>query len=118
MDCVYAGGFCKNCGAALRSENTRRNCGPGVEPIPAGGPGTELKKILARVGIVAEPGCSCQEMSAQMDAWGDECGEHVAEIVEHLRAQAAARGLPFLDAAGRALVRVAIRNAKRAAGQA
>jgi len=48
-----------------------------------------------------------------MDAWGEECVEHMAEIVEHLRAQAEARGLPFLDAAGRALVRVSIARARR-----
>lgn len=49
-----------------------------------------------------------------MDAWGpDECERRLDEIVAHLRTQAAARGLPFLDVAGRLLVRRAIRNARR-----
>jgi hypothetical protein len=86
--------------------------GFGYAPQSAG-PGTELKAILARAGIVAGPGCSCNAMAARMDAWGEECVEHMAEIVEHLRAQAEARGLPFLDAAGRALVRVSIARARR-----
>jgi hypothetical protein len=55
-------------------------------------------------------------MAAKMDSWGEDCVEHMEEIVEQLRAQAAARGLPFLDAAGRALVRVAIARARRKAG--
>jgi hypothetical protein len=55
-------------------------------------------------------------MSQQMDAWGcDECSkpERIAEVVAVMRAEAEARGLPFLDLAGRLLVRRAIRNARR-----
>jgi hypothetical protein len=51
-----------------------------------------------------------------MDAWGpDECErpERIAEVVAVMRAEAEARGLPFLDLAGRVLVRRAIRNARR-----
>jgi hypothetical protein len=40
---------------------------------------------------------------------------NMSTVVGWLREQAEARGLPFLDMAGRALVRVAVRNARRAA---
>jgi hypothetical protein len=51
-----------------------------------------------------------------MDAWGcDEASrpERIDEVVAVMRAEAAARGLPFLDVAGRLLVRRAISNARR-----
>lgn len=83
-----------------------------------GGPGTELKKLLARVGITATPNCSCNARARAMDAnearepgW---CEAHLDEIVGWLREEAEKRGLPFLDVAGRILVRQAIRNAKAA----
>jgi hypothetical protein len=51
-----------------------------------------------------------------MDAWGcDEASkpERIDEVVAVMRAEAEARGLPFLDVAGRLLVRRAISNARR-----
>jgi hypothetical protein len=51
-----------------------------------------------------------------MDAWGcDEASkpERIDEVVAVMRAEAEARGLPFLDIAGRLLVRRAIANARR-----
>ena len=89
---------------------------PEPEPVPTSGPGTELKKILSRVGITSAPDCSCNAHAAEMDRNGCEWVEaNMSTVVGWLREQAAARGLPFLDAAGRALVRVAVRNARRAA---
>jgi hypothetical protein len=80
------------------------------------GPGTELKKLLATVGITATPNCSCNARAAEMDARGcDWCEANLDTIVGWLREEATKRGLPFLDAAGRLLVRRAIRNARRAA---
>jgi hypothetical protein len=86
----------------------------------AGGPGTELKAMLAgwpfRMEIV--PGCTCLATAAQMDAWGpDVCAEpeRMAWIVGRLRAEAEARRIPFLDAAARLLVQRAIVRARRAA---
>ncbi len=82
------------------------------------GPGSQLKKILQRFGIEPTPTCPCREVAARMDAWGcDECSrpERIDEVVAVMRAEAAARGLPFLDAAGRLLVRRAIANARRLA---
>ena len=51
-----------------------------------------------------------------MDARGcDWCEANLDAIVCWLREQAEARGLPFLDIAGRLLVRRAIQNARKAA---
>jgi hypothetical protein len=84
-------------------------------PLPTAGPGTELKAILARVGIVATDSCPCNARAAEMDANGCEWVEaNLDTVVGWLREQATARGLPFLDVAGRVLVRRAVRNARRA----
>ena len=80
------------------------------------GPGTELSKLLKRFGIEPTPTCACRAKAAEMDAWGpDECSkpERIDEVVAVMRAEAEARGLPFLDVAGRLLVRRAISNARR-----
>ena len=90
---------------------------PPVPSVLQRGPGTELSKLLKRFGIEPLPTCPCREMAAQMDAWGcDECSkpERIEEVVGVLRAEAKARGLPFLDAAGRLLVKRAIHNARKA----
>jgi hypothetical protein len=80
------------------------------------GPGTELKKLLAAVGITATPNCSCNARAREMDRQGcDWCEANLDTIVGWLREEATKRGLPFLDAAGRLLVKRAIRNARRAA---
>jgi hypothetical protein len=55
-------------------------------------------------------------MQQQMDLWGpDECErpERIDEVVKVMREEATARGLPFLDVAGRMLVLRAISNARR-----
>jgi hypothetical protein len=83
---------------------------------PSHGPGTELSKLLKRFGIEPTPTCQCRAMSQKMDAWGcDEASkpERIDEVVAVMRAEAEARGLPFLDVAGRMLVRRAIQNARR-----
>jgi hypothetical protein len=86
------------------------------EPVapPAHGPGTQLKSLLARIGLTASPDCSCNARAAEMDRQGVEwCDANLDTIVGWLREQAEARGLPFLDIAGRMLVRRAIANARR-----
>ena len=79
------------------------------------GAGTALKSLLARIGINASEGCACSSRARIMDrngiAW---CESHIEEIVAWLRDEAAKRKLPFLDIAGRILVRRAIKNARRA----
>jgi hypothetical protein len=86
-------------------------------PAPKYGPGTELKKLLKKVGIVATPTCSCNARAKRMDVeearepgW---CEAHLDEIVGWLREEATRRKLPFVDMAGRVLVRRAIDNARK-----
>lgn len=89
---------------------------PEPQPLLASGPGTELSKLLKRFGISPTPTCACRAKAAEMDSWGcDEASnpERIAEVVAVMQAEAEARGLPFLDVAGRLLVRRAIANARR-----
>jgi hypothetical protein len=89
---------------------------PEPAPIPTSGPGTELSKLLKRIGIEPTPTCQCRAKQQQMDQWGcDEASkpERIDEVVAVMRAEAEARGLPFFDVAGRMLVRRAISNARR-----
>ena len=79
------------------------------------GVGTEVKKLLARVGIVATENCKCNKRASVMNANGIRwCEDHIDQIVGWLREEAEARKLPFMDVVGRALVKMAIRRAKKA----
>lgn len=78
------------------------------------GPGTELKALLAKIGIHASPTCGCNNMARKMNEWGpDESLNHIEEIVDVMEQTAKARKLPFLRTAGRILVRQACRIAKK-----
>ena len=115
--CDFAGGtVCVKCGAPTLFPSSDRNCTLPEPAPPSHGPGTELSRLLKRIGINPTPTCQCRAMSQKMAQWGpDECErpERIAEVVAVMRAEAEARGLPFLDVAGRMLVRRAIRNARR-----
>ena len=112
---------CVICGVPDSFCGSLRNClgyspSDGKPAPPTHGPGTELSKLLKRFGIEPTPTCACRAKAAEMDAWGcDECErpERIAEVVAVMRTEAEARGLPFLDVAGRLLVRRAIQNARR-----
>jgi hypothetical protein len=89
------------------------------QPEPSHGPGTELKALLAGwpFYIVSSPTCKCNARARYMDEKGcDWCEspEGMAEIMGFLREAAEERGLPFVDMAGRMLVRRAIANARKA----
>ena len=76
--------------------------------------GSELKKLLGRVGITASPDCSCSHRAATMDQMG--CPwvkENLDLVVDWLGEEAGKRGLPFFRPAGRALVTLAVRLAER-----
>ena len=86
----------------------------GMPPATSSGPGTELKKLLKRVGIVPAPGCKCNQRAYEMDRQGaDWCEQNLETLVGWLEEEAAARKLPFVRAAGRVLVRRAIHNARK-----
>ena len=120
--CDGESGVCDVCWHTLPPPGVIRSCGGESHrpssPPPAGGPGTEIKKLLARVGITATPDCACNARAAEMDRQGVEwCEANIDTIVGWLREQAEARGLPFLDLAGRLLVRRAIGNARKTGGK-
>lgn len=81
------------------------------------GPGTELKKLLARIGITSTPNCSCNRVAREMDQWGpEECKkpERMAQILAAMRENAEKRKLPWIETLARLLVRRAISNARKA----
>jgi hypothetical protein len=83
------------------------------KPEPPG-PGTELKALLKRIGIVAKPGCSCNRHAKAMDANGcDWCEANIDTIDGWLAEEAKKRKLPYLSLAGKALIRMAIRRARK-----
>lgn len=79
------------------------------------GPGTKLSQMLEKIGIKASPTCSCKARARLMNEKGYEwCEEHIDEIVGWLKEEATKRKLPFIDAAGRLLIRRAISLSKKA----
>jgi hypothetical protein len=132
---------CPRCGATAKSRGARRIC-RAAKPTagPEVGPGTELKKLLARLGIVAKPGCKCHWRAAEMDQQGpDWCAANISTITGWLREEYNARRkvhakkaaaheadtskpkpkplsiwlrLPFSEIAARKLIETAIRRAR------
>ena len=86
---------------------------PPAPPMPTGGPGTELKRILAAAGFSAS-GCQCDARAAEMDAKGVAwCRANTGTIVGWLADAAKERGFPFSRTAGHLLVWAAIAAARR-----
>jgi hypothetical protein len=122
--CVFAGNppACTQCLVPAENATLVRRCWgdpmPGFIAAPTKPPcraGTHLRILLSKFGINAdEPGCHCVSHAAKMNSHGcDWCDSNLDTIVGWLREEAGKRGLPFLDAAGRLLVRRAIANARR-----
>jgi len=92
-------------------------CSASTPPRQAGfGPGTALKQILGRFGIVEKRKCKCKAMAYKMDQWGvDGCLERMDTILDHMEKEAAKRKLnfPFCRSLARLLVMRAIRAARR-----
>lgn len=81
------------------------------------GAGTCLKRLLARVSILAANRCQCDAHAAQMDALGpDWCERNLDLIVGWLKEEAVRRHMPFLPSVARLLVRKAIRDSRRLRG--
>ena len=88
--------------------------GASIAPPPAAGPGTELKKLLAKIGIKSSPTCSCNKRAKTMDENGIEwCEQNVETICDWLAEESAKRKLPFVRLAGKAIIHMAIRRAKK-----
>ena len=97
-----------------------RHAKPGVSLLQkaanfaASGPGTEMKALLAKIGIVSKPTCSCNKRAKIMDEKGcDWCAENIDEIDRWLAEEAKKRKLPYLSLAGKALIHLAIRRARK-----
>lgn len=81
---------------------------------PPSGPGTELKKLLGKIGIKSSPTCSCNKRAKTMDENGVEwCEQNVETICDWLQEEATKRKLPFVRLAGKAIINLAIRKAKK-----
>ena len=80
-----------------------------------GGPGTELAALLKTIGIDAkEKGCSCRSHARRMDNWGPEkCRQEIETILGWLQTEAKKRKLPFIKAAAKQVVLLAIRRAEK-----
>lgn len=53
--------------------------------VGGSGPGTELSKLFAMIGIKPTASCGCNNMINQMNVWGVEgCEKHFDQIVSHL----------------------------------
>lgn len=119
---------------ASAAEKARRRAEERPRSQPRGGPGTELTRILRRLGINYTPGCSCPQHAVQMDAWGpDGCEENIDTIVGWMREEAQKRTrqqiiataggtatveMPVLFSAfvAKRFVKLAIRRARRIEG--
>lgn len=78
-----------------------------------GGPGYELKRLLATIGIHPK-GCNCNSLAARMDREGpDWCDAHLDDIVGHMGVEAEKRAIPFISLAARMIVLRAIALARR-----
>jgi hypothetical protein len=86
-----------------------------IPPATATGPGTELKKLLSKVGITTKPGCACNQRAKVMDQKGcDWCAENLSTITAWLKEEHTRQKimLPFSETAVSLLVRYAIRRAR------
>lgn len=92
--------------------------GKPIRPMPASGPGTELKALVGKFGVQSKPGCACNKRAAYMDKMGpDWCEQNLDQIVGWLREEHSRQkvAIPFVEAAVRMLVKYAIRKARKKA---
>lgn len=82
------------------------------------GVGTELKKLLSRLGLKPAANCKCAQHIREMNQEGVYwCEENTDTIVGWLKEEAERAKLPFTSIGARIIVRRAIRNAnKKGAG--
>ena len=84
------------------------------EEYTLGGPGTELKRLLKMIGIMATPNCQCNQRAKVMDERGVQwCRDNIEEIVDWLKEESDKRGMLFVRSVARMVVSRAITNAER-----
>jgi hypothetical protein len=121
---------CKICNESIGGCDWNRNCKVKMANLPKtntestnkqnkvnGGPGTELKKLLSKIGINSEAGCGCNDRAKHIDfmenkdpGWTE---KNIESIVDWMQSEAKNRKLPFLRIGAKTLVKIAIRNAKK-----
>lgn len=79
------------------------------------GPGTMVSNMLESIGIKASPNCGCKRKALTMNVNGNDwCEQNLETIIDWLEEEAKKRGLPFIRAAGKLLVKRAISMSRRA----
>jgi peroxiredoxin/predicted Fe-S protein YdhL (DUF1289 family) len=118
----YAVGKATEAELAAAASGNKGICGQGADKknapqkqeIEGAGPGTELKKLLAKIGIAVTPDCPCAAHAALMDqngcAW---CEQNLDTIVGWMREESERRGVIFIEKAARFLAKRAIAKARR-----
>ena len=102
-------------GADCGDDPCAGEAGPFSVKSVASGPGTELKKLLSKVGITTSPGCACNQRAKVMDQKGcDWCAENLPTITAWLKEEHTRQKimLPFSETVVSLLVRYAIRRAR------
>lgn len=111
-----------NVTAAATEPPVQANNQPAAAPSPPSaaynwdpaGAGTQLKKLLSKLGIKSTENCSCNTRAKIMNEKGIEwCEQNIGEIVGWLKEEATRRKLPFLSLPTKILVQRAIKIAKR-----
>jgi hypothetical protein len=116
--------YCVKCGHLINHDFSQksysRNCPKKILRCQnVGTSGFYLHKLLKSFGLTASASCRCTARMQHMNVMGNDwCEENIDTIVGWLAEEAANRGLPFLNAVGRILVRRAIANARREAERA
>jgi hypothetical protein len=83
-------------------------------PYHAEGPGTELKKLLSKLGLKPSAGCKCNQRITKMNLDGIEwCEQNIPTILGWLKEEADRARLPFFELGAKIIVKRAISNAKR-----
>jgi len=106
--------------AELTAKSAKKNtCGEkagsavNAKELLGEGPGTELKRILAKLRIAVNADCPCNERAAVMDtngwAW---CEQNLETIVGWMREESARRGMIFVEFGARFLAKRAIAKAR------
>lgn len=82
---IPARGIVCRCGNRIQPGEAKADTRKRLPPAPAHGPGTELKQLLAELGITGVQGCGCDSKVATMNRWGVEgCRERFGEIRQWL----------------------------------
>jgi hypothetical protein len=80
---------------------------------PEKGPGTELSKLLNKMGYRPNSTCKCWKHKRTMNEWGpDKCKDNIDTIVEWLKNEAKKQSRMFNRHAAKLLVLIAIRRSR------